>query len=94
MDGRKITKNITHIIDRAKYAEMKLDEDLTNRPWFIEPIKSGKVYVSDFYTSRFTGALCITVSVPVRNEADDIQGVLGLDIRFEALAKMEQEGEI
>ena len=94
LEGRKITRNITHIIDRAKYADMKLDEDLSNRNWFIEPIKSGKVFVSDFYTSRFTGALCITVSVPVRNENDEIQGVLGMDIRFEALAKMEQEGEI
>ena len=94
LEGRKITRNITHIVDRAKYAEMKLDEDLSNRTWFIEPIKSGKVFVSDFYTSRFTGALCITVSVPVRNEADEIQGILGMDIRFEALAKMEQDGEI
>jgi isopropylmalate/homocitrate/citramalate synthase len=94
LEGRKVTKNITHIVDRAKYAEMKLDEDLSNRTWFIEPIKSGKVFVSDFYTSRFTGALCITVSVPVRNEADEIQGILGMDIRFEALAKMEQNGEI
>jgi isopropylmalate/homocitrate/citramalate synthase len=94
LEGRKITRNITHIVDRAKYAEMKLDEDLSNRSWFIEPIKSGKVFVSDFYTSRFTGALCITVSVPVRNEADEIQGILGMDIRFEALAKMEQNGEI
>jgi isopropylmalate/homocitrate/citramalate synthase len=94
LEGRKITHNITHIVDRAKYETMKLDEDLSNRTWFIEPSKSGKVYVSDFYTSRFTGALCITVSVPVRNENDEIQGVLGMDIRFEALAKMEQNGEI
>jgi len=94
LEGRKITRNITHIVDRAKYETMKLDEDLSNRVWFIEPIKSGKVYVSDFYTSRFTGALCITVSVPARNENDEIQGVLGMDIRFEALAKMEQDGEI
>jgi isopropylmalate/homocitrate/citramalate synthase len=94
LEGRKITKNITHIVDRAKYAEMKLDEDLSNRSWFIEPIKSGKVFVSDFYTSRFTGALCITVSVPVRSDSDEIQGILGMDIRFEALAKMEQDGEI
>jgi hypothetical protein len=94
LEGRKITRNITHIADRAKYETMKLDEDLSNRTWFTEPIKSGKVYVSDFYTSRFTGALCITVSVPVRNEEDEIQGILGLDIRFEDLAKMEQDGEI
>jgi isopropylmalate/homocitrate/citramalate synthase len=94
LEGRKITRNITHIVDRAKYETMKLDEDLSNRSWFIEPIRSGKVFVSDFYTSRFTGALCITVSVPVRNDNEEIQGVLGMDIRFEALAKMEQEGEI
>jgi isopropylmalate/homocitrate/citramalate synthase len=94
LEGRKITRNITHIIDRAKYAELELAEDLSDRSWFIEPIKSGKVFVSDFYTSRFTGALCITVSVPVRNEADEIQGVLGMDIRFEALVKMEEDGEI
>ena len=92
-EGRKVTRNITHIVDRAKYAEMKLDEDLSNRSWFIEPIKSGKVFVSDFYTSRFTGALCITVSVPVLNDQEEVQGVLGLDIRFEALVKLEEEEE-
>jgi hypothetical protein len=94
LEGRKTTRNITHIVDRAKYETMGLDENLSNRPWFIEPIKSGKVYVSDFYTSRFTGALCITVSLPIRDEEDEIQGVLGLDIRFEDLVKMEQDGEI
>ncbi len=94
LQGRKVTRNITHIVDRAKYESMSPDEDLSNRQWFIEPIKSGKVYVSDFYTSRFTGALCITVSVPIRDDNDEIQGILGLDIRFEALAKMEEEGEI
>jgi isopropylmalate/homocitrate/citramalate synthase len=94
LEGRKTTRNITHIVDRAKYETMGLDENLSNRPWFIEPIKSGKVYVSDFYTSRFTGALCITVSLPLRDEEDEILGVLGMDIRFEDLVKMEQDGEI
>jgi citrate (Re)-synthase len=94
LEGRKTTRNITHIVDRAKYETMGLEEDLSNRPWFIEPIKSGKVYVSDFYTSRFTGALCITVSLPIRDDNDEIIGVLGMDIRFENLVKMEQNGEI
>jgi len=34
------------------------------------------------------------VSVPIRDDNDEIQGVLGLDIRFEDMAKMEQNGEI
>jgi hypothetical protein len=31
--------------------------------------------------------------VPVLNDQEEVQGVLGLDIRFEALAKLEQEEE-
>jgi hypothetical protein len=34
------------------------------------------------------------VSAPIRDDNEEIQGVLGLDIRFEDMAKMEQDGEI
>lgn len=94
IQGKKITKNITHIEDRAKYETFKLGEDLSDRPWFIGPMKDGKIHVTDFYTSRFTGALCITVSGPVRDKKDEITGVLGIDIRFEDLARMEENGDI
>jgi len=92
-DGRKITQNFTHLEDRAKYANYQLDSDFSARPWFIEPIKDGNIHVTDFYTSRITGALCITVSGPIRNDEDEIVGILGIDLRFEDLAKMEQESE-
>ncbi len=92
-DGRKITQNFTHLEDRAKYANYQLDSDFSARPWFIEPIKDGEIHVSEFYTSRITGALCITVSGPIRNDEDEIVGILGIDLRFEDLAKMEQESE-
>ena len=94
LEGQKTTKNITRIIDRAKYQAFKLDEDFSGRSWFTQPIKDGKIFISDFYTSRITGALCITVSGPIRNADDEIQGILGIDIKFEDLAKMEQDGEI
>lgn len=95
MEGRKITKNITRIIDRAKYQVMiRPDEDFSDRSWFTEPIKDGKIHVTDFYTSKITGALCITVSGPIRNAEDEIQGVLGIDIKFEDLVKMDQDGEL
>ncbi len=92
-DGRKITQNFTHLEDRAKYANYQLDSDFSARPWFIEPIKDGEIHVSEFYTSRITGALCITVSGPIRNDEDEIVGILGIDLRFEDLAKMEQDSE-
>ncbi len=90
-EGRRITRNITHIIDKAKYEKAQVGEDLSDRPWFIEPMKTGKVHVTDFYTSKYTGALCITVSAPIRNDQEEIVGILGVDIKFEDLAKMEEQ---
>jgi citrate (Re)-synthase len=90
-EGRKTTRNITNILDRAKYETAQVGENLADRPWFIEPMRDGKVHVTDFYTSRYTGALCITVSAPIRDELEEIVGILGIDIRFEDLAKMEQD---
>ncbi len=93
-EGRKTTRNITHIVDKARYTSAQIGEELADRPWFIEPMKDGKVHVTDFYTSRYTGALCITVSAPIRNATEEIMGILGIDIRFEDLAKMEENDDV
>ncbi len=92
-EGKKTTRNITHIADRAKYDKAEIGADLSDRDWFVNPIKDGKPYITDFYKSIYTGALCITVSAPICDESDEIIGVLGLDIRFEELAKLEEEKE-
>lgn len=89
-EGVKITRNITQIVDRAKYAKIDHHEDFSDRDWFIEPMKTGKVAVTSLYTSRITGALCITVSGPIRDEAGEVVAVLGLDIRFEDLTRAEE----
>ena len=93
-EGKRTTQNITHIVDKAKYESAVVGEDLSDRPWFINPMRDGKVHITDFYTSKYTGALCITVSAPIRNEEDEIVGILGLDIKFEDLTKMEKNGDI
>lgn len=89
-EGKKITRNITQIEDKPKYEKIGYHEDFSDREWFIEPIKTGKIYVTDLYTSKITGALCVTVSSPIRNFKDEIVGVLGLDIKFEYLTKTEE----
>ena len=89
LEGRKITRNITRPEDRAKYEHIGVDVDYSNREWFIEPLKTGMIHVTDFYTSVITGALCITVSAPIRNEDEEIVGILGMDLRFEELVKAE-----
>lgn len=93
MEGRKITKNITQIVDRAKYTHFGLHEDFSNRDWFIGPLQDGKTHVTDIRTSMITDKLIITVSAPIRDAQESMIGVLGVDIRFEDLVKLEEEDE-
>ena len=89
--GTKITRNICQAVDQSKYEHAGVGENYANRSWFIEPLKDGKTHVTDLYSSKITGALCITVSGPIRNETGEIRGILGLDVRFEDLTKSEEE---
>ena len=89
--GTKITRNICQTVDQSKYEHVGVGENYANRSWFIEPLKDGKTHVTDLYSSKITGALCITVSGPIRNETGEIRGILGLDIQFEDLTKSEEE---
>ena len=88
-EGKKITKNITQIQYKAQFEHSGLGDNFSDRPWFISPMKDGRSFVSDFYTSKITGALCITVSAPVSDDTSSIVGVLGVDIRFEDLVRAE-----
>jgi hypothetical protein len=88
-DGKKITRNITQIQYKAQFEHSGLGDNFSDRPWFISPMKDGRSFVSDFYTSKITGALCITVSAPISNDNSEIIGVFGVDIRFEDLVRAE-----
>jgi hypothetical protein len=93
-NGVKTTRNVVSRHEKAKFANAvnyDAGSNFSDRIWYVAPMEDGKVHVTDFYTSRFTGALCITVSGPIRNRDDEIIGILGLDIRFEDLAKMESD---
>ena len=86
LNGHKITRNITQLEDQKKYSA--LGDEFADRTWFKDAIALKKVLVSDFYTSKFTGTLCITVSRPIINNANEIVGVLGIDINFDDLIKL------
>ncbi len=92
--GIKTTRNITAHVNKSIYEKIGLHEDFSNREWFLGPIEDGKVHISDLFSSYFTGELCLTVSAPIRDKATGIiKGVVGLDIKFEHLAKTEDEKE-
>jgi hypothetical protein len=91
MNGRKTTKNITNIADRAKYENYGVGTDQSDREWFINPLRTGKVYVSDFFISKMTGILCFTVSAPLVNDQDEMIGIFGVDIQFEDWVKRAED---
>jgi len=93
MNGRKTTKNITNIADRAKYENYGVGTDQSDREWFIKPLKTGKIYVSDFFISKMTGVLCFTVSAPILNDQDEMVGIFGVDIQFEDWVKRAEDME-
>jgi isopropylmalate/homocitrate/citramalate synthase len=92
LQGIKTTRNITHPHDIAKYETLKEEESFANRDWFIQPLSDGQTHCSDFYTSKFTKRLCITVSTPIRDTSEEIVAILGADIMFEELARLEDDG--
>ena len=87
MNGKKTTKNITNIADRAKFENYGVGTDQSDREWFIKPLQTGKMYVTNFYISKMTGALCITVSAPLVDDNDEMIGIFGVDIKFEDWVK-------
>ncbi len=83
--GRSITWKVTHPEDMPKYMKEVPGEDFSDREWFIHPMQTGRMRITDFYRSHFTEKLCLTVSEPVFSDNDEIIAVLGADIRFEEL---------
>lgn len=91
-EGKPIVGMTNDLEYVKKFDELLKTETFETREWFIKPMKTGKIYTSKFYTSRITSNLCITISIPVRNQEEEIIGVLGMDIKFEDIVKMENEG--
>ena len=91
--GRLVASSVCHPEDEHKYKTYDHETDFSGRDWFVVPVKTGKMYVTDFYKSHFTGKLCLTVATPVDDEELEIQGVLGADIRFEELLKRQDDLE-
>ncbi len=86
--GVKITRNIIN----PKYSKDFETKDVgvvySDRKWFSWPIEKGIPFVSNFYTSRITGRLLMTVSAPIRNKKGEVVGVVGIDMTFEDLVKI------
>ena len=90
-DGKRVTDLITQPRFKDQIASFSTEKDFSDRDWFRGAMKTKDLFVTDFYKSKITGALCITVSAPIKDpETDKIKGVIGADLRFEDLARIEE----
>jgi isopropylmalate/homocitrate/citramalate synthase len=85
--GQKIV-NVIALHEKPKFQNFT-KTDFSDSEWFVEPASSGKTFVMDFYTSKYTGEVCLTISTPVTDAKDKLAGVLSFDIQFEEAAKLE-----
>ncbi|MCT4535796.1 cache domain-containing protein [Halodesulfovibrio sp.] len=92
-EGGLIASKITDMRFVEKYEELGIGFDFSSREWFKQPVQTGKLHITNLYTSHFTGQLILTVSAPVTDNDDNITGVIGADIMLEQLLQRECELE-
>ncbi len=86
--GRMLANAIIDPVYKPRYDSLPIGYDFSGREWFREPMKTGKLHVSDIYQSHFTDKLIITVAAPVADENDEITGIIGADIQLEELLRL------
>lgn len=92
-EGGLIASEITDLRFKEKYEVLEVGYDFSSREWFKQPVQTGKLHITNLYTSHFTGQLILTVSAPVTDSDDNITGVIGADIMLEQLLQRECELE-
>ncbi|WP_416150453.1 methyl-accepting chemotaxis protein [Salipaludibacillus sp. HK11] len=68
--------DITGEIIVASQNENQVGEDMSDREWFKETVRTNDVHVTDMYYSTIVGGFTMGYSSPVHNENGEIIGVL------------------
>ena len=68
--------------DQKGYKAFPIGFDYSNREWFLQPMRTGKLHITNVHQSQVTGQLIITVSTVITDANDEIIGVLGADIQL------------
>ncbi|MBQ7525071.1 MAG: histone-lysine N-methyltransferase [Abditibacteriota bacterium] len=84
-NGKMIAESDSMTPEIKKAIDMS--EDLSDRDWFKGAMESGDVYITGFYKSRYTGALCVTLSSQIVDDNGECLGIVGADLRFEDLVR-------
>ena len=73
--------------DQKGYKAFPIGFDYSNREWFLQPMRTGKLHITNVHQSQVTGQLIITVSTVITDANDEIICVLGADIQLEEIIR-------
>ena len=73
--------------DQKGYKAFPIGFDYSNREWFLQPMRTGKLHITNVHQSQVTGQLIITVSTVITDANDEIIGVRGADIQLEEIIR-------
>ena len=73
--------------DQKGYKAFPIGFDYSNREWFLQPMRTGKLHITNVHQSQVTGQLIITVSTVITDANYEIIGVLGADIQLEEIIR-------
>lgn len=73
--------------DQKGYKAFPIGFDYSNREWFLQSMRTGKLHITNVHQSQVTGQLIITVSTVITDANDEIIGVLGADIQLEEIIR-------
>ena len=79
--------------DQKGYKAFPIGFDYSNREWFLQPMRTGKLHITNVHQSQVTGQLIITVSTVITDANDEIIGVLGADIQIEEIIRRDESLE-
>lgn len=86
-DGKLCSYSINkHNMD-IEYS-IEIGEDVASRPWFFSAIGSDYPYISNVYKSAFSKEDCFTVSNCIKNEKNEVIGVVAIDINTKEWTKI------
>ncbi len=67
---------------------VRTGEGLTERPWFRGVMREGRTIITPVYESLVSGEQCFTVAAPVKDDGEQIIGVLGVDVNVDSWTKI------
>lgn len=87
-EGVRVSRVHTQRGEKGRFRNLLNKEDFADREWLEQVVRTGELYSSDLFFSKYTHELTITIAVPILDRKRRVIGVVDFDFKFEELTKL------